>query len=98
VGFLWGFTAALTGLDGQEERLKFDVVGSYVPPAARRQGVRTHLNNVVLQTHEIITTDNGSPEGGRAFMEAFGYRFKEEESSWVYIRPKEAESNGADGG
>lgn len=94
VGFLWGFTATLTGLDGQEERMKFDVVGSYVIPAARRQGVRTHLNNVILQTHDIITTDNGSPEGGRAFMEAYGYRFKPEESSWVFVKPREDEDGG----
>jgi hypothetical protein len=83
VGFVWGVPSLLD--DG---RVSFDVFGSYVIPHARRQGVRTRLNLEILKTCATITSNNGSKAGGADFMRAFGYCFKEDEGTWVFVKPR----------
>lgn len=50
----------------------FLVLGSYVPPFARRKGIRTLINQKILEHVAVILSPNATREG-KAFMKAAGY-------------------------
>ena len=66
VGFVWGY--------GEAEHGVFEVLGSYVEPWARRQGIRSVLNTAISADYRTIATAAGTSEG-EAFMRAAGYKF-----------------------
>lgn len=82
VGFVWGVISTT-----QDDRNTFDVSGSYVIPSARRNGVRTFINQEILKRASVITTNYGSKEGGEVFLRAFGYQYDEETGTWYYVPP-----------
>jgi len=79
VGFVWGV--------GDNRRV-FEVAGSYTEPWARRQGVRTRLNEAILKDYVVIRTNFGSDEGGAAFMRKQGYQFSKELRCYFLTRSK----------
>jgi hypothetical protein len=78
VGLVWGMAR---GKD-------FYVYHSYVMPQVRRMGVRTKINEAILQYHEVITTQSGSDDGGMAFLKSQGYKRNETLGCWYLTRPK----------
>ncbi len=82
VGFVWGLAMAA----GNARKTRFEVFGSYVVPFARRSGVRTKLNAQLLEHWQVITTQNGSKEGGLRFMRAQGYRLDKRSGVWSLTR------------
>lgn len=82
IGFVWGIRT------GDDKRNRFDVFGSYVLDWARRFGVRTKINEVILETHDVIATAAGSNDGGEAFMKAFGYDHDKKRMAWSYVKPR----------
>lgn len=68
-GFVWGIGHAA----GQGRKSRFEVLGSFVCEWARRQGVRTAINKAIGEHYDVITTQNGSADGGLAFLRASGY-------------------------
>ena len=82
VGFVWGVLTTT-----QDDRTTFDVCGSYVIPAARRNGVRTFINQEILKRASVITTNFGSDEGGERFLRAFGYEYDKPTGTWYYVPP-----------
>ena len=83
IGFVWG-TAT-----GDRGKRRFDVLGSYVMPWARRKGVRTKINEAILSGGcDVIATVSGTEEGGAAFMKAFGYKHDSKRLTWTYVKPK----------
>lgn len=79
VGFVWGVG---------DTRGVFDVAGSYTEPWARRQGVRTRLNEEIFKEYLVIRTNYGSAEGGQAFMRKQGYKFSRALRCYYLARPK----------
>lgn len=59
------------------------VIDSFVTEWARRQGVRTRLNEEIarLTAVQVVLTPN-STESGRAFMEATGYQLDKDTGLW----------------
>lgn len=82
VGLVWGIPSSL-----RDGRGHFDVIGSYVPPAYRRKGIRTLINNEILKECEVIVSRDGSEEGGAVFMEAFGYS-RLADGTWSYMKKR----------
>lgn len=82
VGFVWGLAIAA----GNARKTRFEVFGSYVVPYARRSGVRSRLNRQLLEHWQVITTQNGSKEGGLKFMRAQGYRLDKRSGVWSLTR------------
>jgi hypothetical protein len=80
LGFVWG-----TGHHGI--KLRFDVMGSYVIPHERRQGVRTKINARILHDYDVITTQDGTPDG-RKFMMAAGYMFDKRLDQWYKLKER----------
>jgi hypothetical protein len=68
VGLVWGA--------GQGET--FTVAWSYVPPFARRSGVRARINQQILADYRVIATHCGSKDGGEQFIKAQGYKRNKE--------------------
>lgn len=66
VGFVWGVREHGNGV--------FEVLGSYVEPWARRQGLRSKINEAIHAEFPVIMTAGATDEGA-AFMKAKGYRF-----------------------
>jgi hypothetical protein len=85
VGFVWGVLTTT-----HHKKATFDVCGSYVIKGARRMGIRTRINQAILERAEIITTNQGSHDGGEAFMCAFGYELDSATDSWHYVKRKAA--------
>lgn len=84
VGMVWGF-----GCTDRNDRSRFDVLGSFVVPFARRQGVRTLINNHIINEdgyHVITSTGGTKEEGGEAFMRAYGYEHDEQRLTWTYVK------------
>lgn len=79
VGFVWGI-----GYETSRKK-RFDVMGSYVPPVYRRRGVRTAINEKILEEYDVISTLAGSPLG-RAFMRAQGYKYDPRIPIWYKER------------
>lgn len=77
VGLVWG--------EGRTTR--FDVYGSFVIPWARRNGVRTRINEEIFKDYKVISTEGASKEGGRQFMKASGYK-RNRELDLFYLRKK----------
>lgn len=84
VGFVWGIGMAA----GNAGKSRFEVFGSYVLPWARRAGVRSALNKSIRESYDVITTQNGSGEGGEAFMCAAGYRMDRASGVWPLAKGK----------
>ena len=66
VGMIWGKTFNNGKI--------FYVYGCYVPMWARRQGVMREMHNILIANYPTLMTGNGSDEGGKQFIKAFGYR------------------------
>jgi hypothetical protein len=78
VGLVWG--------DARGE--KMDILGSFVPAWARRQGVRTKINELLFKDYHYKTVVTaGATKDGRAFMEASEYAFSEEFQWWFKHKP-----------
>ena len=74
-GLVWGFRVGK----------RFEVLHSYVMPFARRQGVRTWINAEILKDGvQVITTYEGSKDGGAAFLRASGYTRHKAECNWSF--------------
>ena len=86
IGFVWGIWFG-AGNAGKE---RFEVTQSFTIPWARRQGVRTRINDEIfrLTQIQIITTQNGSDDGGKAFMENYGYELNQEIGLWSITKEK----------
>ena len=86
IGLVWGFTEGCA--DGKSR--KFRVYHSYVLPFARRQGVRSRLNDEIFKTHDIIVTCSGSENSGLDFIKARGYTLDEATQEWYLRKSVEA--------
>jgi len=86
VGFVWGLPFG----KGQGQKSRFEVLGSYVVPAYRRNGIRTLLNQKILEHSDVITSQIGSAEGGAMFMRDTGYRLDERIGVWVKNKSKKS--------
>jgi hypothetical protein len=67
------------------------IFDSYVPKYARRQGVRTYLNERIQEWCPKIVTALGSKEGGMAFLKAQNYS-KIKELNW-YLKSKKVDKS-----
>jgi hypothetical protein len=74
LGFVWGF--AFGG-----KRPTFQVLDSYVVPWARRQGVRSKINEAIFQKAESIVT-GGRSKSGIMFMANTDYTFDPRLTQW----------------
>ena len=83
VGFVWGV--------GDSRRV-FEVAGSYTEPWARRQGVRTRINEAIMRDYLVVRTNYGSDEGGAQFMRKQGYKFSRILRCWYLTRAKKRKS------
>lgn len=79
LGFVWGMV---------KTKDCFEVIGSYVPAWARRMGIRSAINAVILSHYKTIVTVGGSKSGGEQFMKARGYKYSKETGSWFVARRK----------
>jgi hypothetical protein len=82
IGLVWGETYRT------EKKSIFHNHGSFVQPWARRQGVRTKLNEEILKQFDVIETGQGSKEGGLAFLKASGYKQSKVTGAWQLTRKK----------
>jgi hypothetical protein len=82
VGHLW-FANFLNTYD----EVVVEVYQSFVSPFARRQGVRTRLNDELFTTFKaaVLMTGDGSKDG-IAFMRATGYKLDEATGYWRLLR------------
>lgn len=74
LGFVWGVA------HGKE---RFDTYGSFVEATSRRFGVRTRINREIQKYFEVIATDQGTKDGGTAFLKASGYRYNKSARCFV---------------
>lgn len=81
IGVVWGIPIGSTPA-------RFDVLHSYVLPFARRKGVRTLIQKEILKSFDVITTVEGSREGGAAFMKAAGYKHDPARAMWSLVKPR----------
>jgi hypothetical protein len=81
VGLVWGIAHG-----GKKQ--SFHVYGSYVHEWARRQGVRTRINQAIFEHYDVIVTGGGSKDGGEAFLKAAGYKSHPATGQWFLERPK----------
>ena len=79
---VWGL---VTG--GEKER--FETLHSYTLPFARRQGLRTLINDVIFDKLkvDVITSGDGTGEGGLGFMNSYGYQLHDPTGTW-YVTKK----------
>ncbi len=80
VGLVWGIT-----LGSDAGKSTFVVYGSFVPPWARRQGVRTFINEAILKHTDVIASSHGTKEGA-AFMKAAGYTTDRDTGLYKLVR------------
>lgn len=78
MGMVWGFGFAT------KNKYRFDVLGSYVLTGVRREGIRSKLNDHILQDYDVITTADGSSDGKR-FMRATGYKLDKRLDQWYKL-------------
>ena len=78
-----GFVAGLAGGD------IFQVSQSFVDRRVRRFGIRTKINETIHQHFKVIQTWGGSETGGKAFMDASGYKYDPVRNDYILVRPKE---------
>lgn len=73
---------------GNAGKLLAESLGSYVVPWARRQGIRSLINEQMFKSYgiDVITTQNGSDEGGLAFMKHWRYRLDAATGVWSLTR------------
>lgn len=76
LGFVWGW--------GNENA--FEVVGSYVLRFARRQGVRTAINEKIFDHFKVIKTCGGTKEDGLPFLRASGYKYDPNTEQWWKLK------------
>lgn len=86
IGLVWGIP------QGGRKKL-FQVYHSYTLPNARRQGVRTKINEAILQTFDAIVTGDGSKDGGSAFMAKSGYKRIDAIGEWYLAAAKPKRKN-----
>ena len=88
VGVVWAIETS-----GDDGTIIIEILGSYVLPICRRFGVRSKIQEVMLNRPEriIVRTTNGSKTGGYAFMRAAGYTYDKTRSEWFFIKPKRRE-------
>lgn len=86
IGMVWGMGGGETAKDGRVGR--FDVFGSFVQPWARRQGVRSKINDSIFQHFCTIITSHGSKQGGADFLKAKKYRRNQDLHCWYLVRRK----------
>lgn len=81
VGFVWGV--------GDANRC-FRSGGSFVQPWARRNGVRTRLNETIHEHWDVIHTTGGAKEGGGlAFLKATGYKWHKQARLFYLPKPRQ---------
>ena len=68
LGFVWGVRR-----ENAKDECVFDVLGSYVDPNVRRQGVRSFLNRFIAEKNDVLITF-GATDDGAHFMKAAGYK------------------------
>ena len=83
LGFVWGIP-----MFNQNNEGIFHTCGSYVLKQFRRKGIRTLINNTILEHNKVIHTWSGSKTGGKKFMQASGYVFDKIRHDWFLIKGK----------
>lgn len=80
VGLVWAVSMG----PGNAGKSRVETYHSYTVPWARRQGVRTLINRKIFEDHgvDVITTQQGSEDGGLAFLRASGYRLDRATGIW----------------
>jgi len=74
IGFVWGIGVGNDKKTYGDALLdSYDVWGSYVIPWARRCGVRTLINQKILEHYDVIQTRSATGEGA-SFMKKMGYK------------------------
>lgn len=84
VGCVW-----LIGMGpGNAGKSRAEVANSFVRPSYQRIGVRSTINDWIFEEFglDCITTQNGTEEGGRQFMEKWGYRIHKPTGVWYITR------------
>ena len=61
----------------------FFIAGMYTPHWARRHGVARFLCDQLLLMFPTLLTQEGSDEGGKLFLESYGFRF-DDKLQWIY--------------
>lgn len=86
-----GTVYAIISGDNQDGKSVADITGSHVVEWARRNGVRSKINDVIFETFKVdaIITHSGTKHG-KPFMEASGY-VKNEIGQWMLTRKVWAE-------
>jgi hypothetical protein len=73
LGFLYGMALGKT----------FFIMGIYTPHWARRKGVATLLCDHLSLIFSTLMTQEGSQDGGKAFLEKYGFRH-DDKMDWIY--------------
>jgi hypothetical protein len=60
----------------------FCVFHAYTPEWARRQGVRTKINEAIFKDYDVVETGESTKEG-KSFMRATGYKFDKKKRVWT---------------
>lgn len=86
VGVVW----AMCSGPGDAGKSHCEVCESYVLSWARRQGVRSLINEKIFTDYgsDVILTILGSVDGGKAFMLNAGYRLDQSTGLWVLTKRK----------
>ncbi|HVI10179.1 MAG TPA: hypothetical protein VND65_17955 [Candidatus Binatia bacterium] len=80
IGLVWG---TLTG----GKRRKFEVHGSFVHVFHRRNGIRTKINELLLESEcDVIFSDATTPEGEKFMRAAAGYKLDPHTGWWVLTK------------
>jgi hypothetical protein len=82
LGFVWGIGFG----PGNTGKSRFEGMGSYVIPWARRHGVRSKIQAQILDHFDVVTTHSGSKAGGLAFMKSAGYQIDRRSGVWSVAR------------
>jgi len=83
VGLVWGWARGD----------RFEVAGSFVPVWARRFGVRSRINEQIFLHFKVISTRDGSKEGGARFLKAAGYKRSQDIQGFCLHRPRKQEGH-----
>ena len=78
---VWGIITA-----GEKER--FEMLHSYTMPFARRQGLRSLINDWIFEelSIDVIISGDGTGEGGMGFMKKYGYELHEPTGNWFITK------------
>lgn len=71
-----------------------EVLNSYTFPDMRRLGVRTRLQNYMIEwlKPRTVVTGRESTRDGIVWMQSFGYRLDRKRGVWYYLVPKRKRS------